>query len=163
MGNIYNDIVEDINIVKPAISKLVLKWVIRIAVSLIGVAFVLGQVKTLTITKRSTMESSLDANTRAITDLRTDMKAGFNQVNSRIDKVYDDGYKAFNDFQQFNNKQLGIIIDYGTKDKDMLKRILELTSLEETKNVQNGIEQAKAKPPQPDSISIVVKQVKPIK
>ena len=40
MGNIVNDIVENIEI-KPNKNKLILKWVISIAGSLIAVAFVL--------------------------------------------------------------------------------------------------------------------------
>jgi hypothetical protein len=142
MGNIFTDIVEDVE-VRPSNSKLVLKWVVRIAIMLISAAFVLGQVKTLSITKRSTMESSLDANTKAIVDLRTEMRTGFDQVNSRIDKVYDDGYKSFSDFQEYNKEQLKLIIDYGSTNKDLLKRMLDVNTLEKTKNVESTIQQAK--------------------
>jgi hypothetical protein len=146
MGNIFTDIVDDVE-VRPSSSKLVLKWVVRISVALISAAFVLGQVKTLTITKRNSMESSLNANTEAIIELRAEMKAGFEQVNARIDKGYDDGMKIFNDFQQYNKEQLKLVIDYGSTSKELLKRMLDVNTMEKTKSVETSIQQAKNEQP----------------
>lgn len=142
MGNILADIVDEVEI-KPKLSKLVLKWVITIATSTIVIAFAFGQIKAMRVNRLDNFERVLDENTAAMVDLRTEMKVGIEGINSRIDKVYDDGYKAFNDFQIYNNKQLGMIIDYGKSDKEMLKRMLELTTMEKTKSVENEIQQAK--------------------
>jgi hypothetical protein len=155
MSNILADIVEDVQI-KPSKLKLVLKWVISISLSAIVVAFTFGQIKAMRINRLDSFEKALNNSTAAMIDLRTEMKAGFDQVNARIDKGYDDGFRIFNDFQIYNNKQLGMIIDYGKSDKEMLKRMLELTTLEKTKSVETELQQAKTEPYQSN---ITIKQV----
>jgi len=154
MGNIINDIVEDVQ-VKPSKAKLVLKWTVRIAVGLIGVAFIVGQLKIKSLNKINDFEKALDDNTKATIELKQEMTDGFNSVNKRIDKVYDDGFKTFNDFQKYNDKKLELIIDYGKTDKEMLKRMLEIMTLEKTQNIENEIQQARK-----DTFSIVVKPLK---
>ena len=158
MSNIFSEITDDINI-KPDKSKKVLKWVIRIAVFLISAAFVLGQIKIKSLNKISNFEKSLQDNTKATTELKEEMKDGFKAVNGRIDKVYDDGLKTFNDFQEYNKKQLVLIIDYGQTNKGMLKEILDVNSLEKSKSIENQIERAKTLPPvvvPKDSFNIIV-------
>jgi hypothetical protein len=142
MSSIINDIVEDVQ-VKPNKAKLILKWTVRIAVSLIGIAFVVGQLKIKSLTKINDFENSLIENTQAINELRLDVNNGFSSVNSRINKVYDDGFNMFNEFQEYNDEQLKLIIDYGNTNKDLLKRMIDLNSLEKTMSVKNQIEQEK--------------------
>lgn len=158
MANIFEDIVNDIPI-KESKTKKILKWVIRIAVLLIGIAFIAGQIKIRSINKVNNFEKSLQENTQAIKDLKQETQSGFKAVNERIDKVYDDGSKAFTDFQDFNLKQLELIIDYGQSNKDMLKRMLDLNMSEKSKTVGNQLEQAKTKIQPKDSISIIVRQI----
>jgi hypothetical protein len=161
MRNIFSEITDDINI-KPDKSKKVLKWVIRIAVFLITGAFVLGQIKINTLNKITNIEKSLQDNTQAVKDLRQETQAGFKTVNLRIDKVYDDGLKVFNDFQEYNKKQLGLIIDYGQTNKSILKQILDINSLEKSKSIESQIERAKTLPPvvaPKDSFNIIVEPI----
>lgn len=162
MGNIYTDIVEDIEI-RPEKSKLVLKWTVRLSVGLIILAFAWGQLKVLRLNRIAEFEQSLDANTKAVTTLKEDMTEGFKEVNSRIDKVYDDGYKAFDDYQRYNKKQLELIIDYGSTSKDLLKRMLDLNSTENTRSVESQLNQAKSMNKatvKSDSVSIRVQPIK---
>jgi hypothetical protein len=164
MGNIFEDIVQDIE-VKPSKSKLVLKWVVRIAVILILGAFVFGQLKIKSLNKVNTFEKSLQENTKAIQDLNKKTEDGFKAVNERIDKVYDDGNKTFNDYVTFNKEQLKMIIDYGQSNKDMLKRMLDVNTMEKAKSVETQLEQQKTESKK-DSLwipSIVVREVKPTK
>ena len=135
MGNIVNDIVEDIEI-KPKNSKRIIKWVVSISLTLIGVAFALGQFKASFFNRMDEFEEALNKNTAAIEQMPID-------VDAKIDKVYDDGLKIFNDFQEYNAKQLGMIIDYGSENKEMLKDMLELQNMERTRNLENQVEQAK--------------------
>jgi len=135
MGNILEDIVEEVNI-KPNKSKLVLKWTISIALSLITLAFVFGQFKSSFFGRLDKFEEKLDANIKATGELKE-------EINARFDKIYEDGFTAFDDFQDYNNKQLTLIIDYGSSNKDLLKRILEVNSIEKNKSVENQIKQAK--------------------
>ena len=158
MANIFSEITDDINI-KSTKSKIVLKWVIRIAIFLITAAFVLGQFKIKSLNKISNIEKSLQENTKAVVDLNKKTEDGFNAVNGRINKVYDDGLKAFNDFQEYNKKQLNLIVDYGQTNKGILKQILDINSLEKTKSIEGQIEQAKTLPPvvvPKDSFNIVI-------
>jgi hypothetical protein len=140
MGNILNDIVEEVNI-KPNKSKLVLKWTISIAGSLIAMAFVFGQFKSSFFGRLDKFEETLHANTVATEELKKEM-------NARFDKIYEDGFEAFNDFQEYNNKQLTLIIDYGSSNKDLLKRVLEVNSIEKNKSVETQVQQAKNEKPQ---------------
>jgi len=145
MGNIINDIVEEVNI-KPNKSKLIIKWVVSISITLIGVAFVFGQFKSSFFNKMNRLEESLNKNTTAIEQLKTDINNGFDNVNERVDKVYTDASKAFEEYQEFNKKQLILVLDYGQSNKKMLKEMLELNMQEKTKTVQNQLMQAKTKP-----------------
>ena len=135
MGNIINDIVEDIE-VKPNKIKKVLKWVISIAVGLIGIAFVLGQFKSSFFYRMDSFEINLNK-------LKIEQSDGFNSINTRIDKIYDDGVLILNEFQQNNNKKLELIIDYGNSNKDLLKQMLEITTI----NLESQIEKAKIENP----------------
>jgi len=139
MGNILADIVEEID-VKPNKTKLILKWVIGISGSLIATAFLLGQLKMNHINRLDRIETNL-------VEMKVENRTGFNDVNIRIDKVYDDGLVMFNDFQESNSKQLELIIDYGQDNKEMLKKMLEINTLERKKNITIQAEQAKNENP----------------
>ena len=142
MSDIIKDIVEDINL-KPNKSKFILKWVIRISVGLIGAAFIIGQIKSSHINKLDKIQNSIDNNTAAINNVNQQMITGFNNTNLRIDKIYDDGFNMFNDFQFYNKKQLEIIIEYGQTNKELVMKMLEVNSIEKTKNVEINLQQKK--------------------
>jgi hypothetical protein len=162
MGNIFSDITEDINL-KPTKSKILLKWVIKIGVALIVLAFGYGQYKVIRLNKMAEIEKAtielkqqMETNTKVMVD-------GFKAVNGRIDKVYDDGIKEFDNFQIYNKKQLVMIIDYGQTNKSLLKQMLELNSAEKSKSVESNLEKAKTFSPVivPDTSSIVIKKIDP--
>jgi hypothetical protein len=131
MGNIMADIVDEIEI-KPNRIKLVLKWVVAVSGSLIATAFLLGQLKVKHINRLDRIQTDL-------VEIKVKQTTGFNEVNTRIDKVYDDGILMFNEFQANNDKKLGLIIDYGGTNGDLLKRLLEINTL----NLEPQIEKAK--------------------
>jgi len=158
MGNIFTDIVNEINL-KPSNSKTLLKLVVRIAIALIIVAFGWGQIKVLRLNKINEVEKTLQENIKVNLELKKEMQEGFRVVNNRIDKVYDDGNKAFNDWTIFSKDQLKMVIDYGETNKEMLKRMLDLNMVEKAKTVENKLEQAKTISPK-DSLKIVVKPIK---
>jgi len=169
MGNIFQDIVQDIEI-KPSKSKKVINWIVRIAVLLILGAFILGQLKIRSLNEVANFKKALDDNTKANVELKKQLEDGFKTVNQRIDKVYDDGNKTFNDFQVFNMKQLQLVVDYGQSNKDMLKRMLDINMTDKNKEVETQLEKAKVQPPVVVSkdtskyiMNIIVKPVPPIK
>ncbi len=142
MSDIIKDIVDEIQI-KPTKVKIVLRWIISISLSAIAIAFSFGQIKNARSNRLNDFEEALTQNTTAMTNLRNEMKTGFNELNLRIDKVYTDGYKAFNEYSQFNKEQLILVLDYGQENKELLKKMLELNTLEKNKNVENQLEQSK--------------------
>lgn len=131
MGNIMADIVDEIE-VKPNRIKLVLKWVVAVSGSLIATAFLIGQLKAKHLNRLDRIETNL-------VKIEIKQTTDFNDVNTRIDKVYDDGLIMFNEFQKHNNQQLNLIIDYGGSNKDMVKRMLEINTL----NLESSIKKAK--------------------
>jgi hypothetical protein len=109
MGNIINDIVEEVNI-KPNKSKLIIKWIVSISISLVGIAFVFWQFKTSFFNRIDRFEDTLKKNTSSIEELKLEINDGFNNVNWRVDKVYSDASEAFEGYQEFNKKQLILIL-----------------------------------------------------
>ena len=146
MGNIFADIVEDIE-VKPNKSKVILKWVVRIAAILIMAAFTYGQIRTNKTTRLSTIELSISEVSRAQERGFADLTEKVDLIDARIDKVYNDANEGLMDYQAFNQKQLELIIDYGAENKDMLKRMLELNSMENARRIDVNTEKAKTETP----------------
>jgi len=145
MGNLVNDIVDEVSI-KPNKSKRIIRIVISVASSLVVLAFAFGQFKSSFFNRMDSLEEKLDRQTVAVEQLSSDMNAGFDAVDTKIDKVYTDGLTIFNNFQEYNDAQLGLIIDYGSGNKDMLKRMLEISSMKQTQQVESQIETAKKEP-----------------
>lgn len=145
MGNIIGDIVEEVNI-KPNKNKLVLKWVISIAGSLIAASFILGQFKASFFNRMDKFEETLNKNTASIESMKTDMSKNFVEVNARIDKGYNDGFEALQDYQEFNKRQLILVLDYGQTNKEMLKEMLEINMVEKQKSAENQMNQARNEP-----------------
>jgi hypothetical protein len=165
MGNIINDIVEEVNI-KPNKSKLIIKWVVSISISLIGLAFVFGQFKSSFFSRMDKFEESLNKNTVVVETMRTEMNSGFENVNARIDKSYIDGLTTLQDYQEFNKKQLILVLDYGQTNKALLKEMLEINMMEKAKNVENQVMKAKDEPivlTEKPNLSINVRPVEPKK
>lgn len=146
MGNILSDIVEEID-VKPNKTKLILKWVLRIGGTLVGAAFIFGQLKMGHLNRLDGMETELLQQGKTLIEMKAENQSNFDATNTRIDKVYSDGVLLFNDFQEYNNKQLELIIDYGAGNKDMLKRMLEISALKQQQIIETQVEQAKKENP----------------
>lgn len=142
MGNIINDIVEEIEI-KPNKSKLYIKWTISIAGSLIALAFVFGQFKSSFFNRMDKFEDALNKNTASIERMERKMDENFVEVNTRIDKGYDDGLEILTDYQEFNKKQLILVLDYGQTNKELLKEMLEINMQEKARSVENQVNQAR--------------------
>ncbi len=120
-------------------SKKIIKWLIRVSITLIGAAFVFGQFKMTHLNRLDKIEEKTDRNIELTIDLKDYMDNEFNNVNRRIDRIYVDGYDAFNKFQQQNQKQLELIIDYGSENKDMLKRMLEINQIQTSREMENQL------------------------
>lgn len=161
MGNILNDIVEEVNI-KPNKSKLIIKWIISIAGSLIAVAFVFGQFKASFFNRMDTFETAISKNTEAIETMSAEMNSGFDEVNARIDDGYTDGINILQDYQEFNKKQLILVLDYGQTNKELLKEMLEINMQEKSKSVENQLMQSRNEPVVPTEKQPLSIKVRPV-
>ncbi len=144
MSNIVEDVFQDIEI-KPRKSKLVIKWIVKISLILISTAFVIGQFKVNYFNRMKNIEKSIETNNIEIVKTNDKIDVGFEKVNKRIDDVYTNGIDAFIEYNEYNKKQLEIIIDYGKTDKSVLKKMLELNTIEKNKNVERQLIDAKSK------------------
>jgi hypothetical protein len=136
---------------------------VSVSLTLITAAFVFGQFKASFFNRLDGIENTMKEQTKATDELKVEINAGFTQLNSRVDKVYTDGYEAFDDFQQYNKNLLIMIIDNVGSNKTLLKQMLEITTMEKTKGIENELEQAKRTIPKTNDsipINIVVKPVK---
>lgn len=138
MSEIISDIIDDVEI-KPSKYKRYFKWIVTISVSLIGGAYILGQLNFNYINRINVIEQNIEKNENVHTEIKNEL----NVINSRIDKVYDDGYKAFDEYSQHNKKQLIMIIDYGNSNKELLRRMLDFNTLETNKMIENQLQQSK--------------------
>ena len=102
MSNIIADITEDIDIkIKPNKVNFYVKWGAIIAGILITGAFIYGQFSSNHFNRINEIEKNVKENMEATTLLKQEMTDGFNKVNTRIDKIYDDGYLIFNDLTSY--------------------------------------------------------------
>lgn len=136
-------------------TKLILKWVIGISSTLIITAFTLGQFKASFFNRMDDFEKTLNNNTvainnntTAIEELKTDVGNGFDNVDMKIDKVYDDAIIISDDYREYNRKQLELVVDYGQENKDMLKRMLEINAIENKQAIASQVERAKKEYPE---------------
>ena len=144
MSNIIADITEDIDIkIKPNKVNFYIKWGAILAGILIIGAFIYGQFSINRFNKLNNIEKNVKENIEATVLLKQEMINDFNKVNTRIDRIYDDGYLIFNDFQQYNKKQFELFIDYSNSNKDLLKRMIEMNNVEKSKDFDYKIQQAK--------------------
>lgn len=95
MSDILNDIIDDV-VIKPNKTKIIIKWILRIAIFAIVAAFIIGQFKVTTINKINEIEKNGIDNKNAILDLENEMKNRFDKVDdkiesndNRIDAIYE--------------------------------------------------------------------------
>jgi len=143
MNSILNDIGEDIEIkIKPNKTNFYLKWIIRIVIILISVAFAFGQINEKFFNKINNIEKNQKQQNEIINELNNEIK----KTNKRIDKIYDDGFLLFTQHQDYTIKQLVLILDYDNINKNLLKNMLEIYSDEYKKNMQIKINTIKNNP-----------------
>jgi hypothetical protein len=131
ISSIFSDFIDKLNL-SPDKLKFLLKIIIKTSITLISGAFIIGKIY-------GNFERKLDENTKATNEMRQEMHQGFNSVNQRIDVIYNDGYKEFTDYQDYNKKQFELVIDYSSTNKELLKKVLELNNIEKTKSVENNL------------------------
>lgn len=138
MSNISNDIIDEIEI-NPNKAKRIIKIIVGFALSSITIAFFIGKFFMGEINEREKIKT----NNEKIIELDGKLDNNINNLNSRIDKIYDDGYETLIIFQEYNKRELELIIDYGTSNKELLKKILNINDIEKGDLLKNKIEIAK--------------------
>jgi hypothetical protein len=106
-------------------ANIIIKWIIGLSISAIAFSFILGQYKVKQINRLENIESLAKQSIENTEKLRTEINKGFYDINLKIDKVYVDGVDAFDKYRVFTNKQLELIIDYGSDNKNLLKEMIK--------------------------------------
>jgi hypothetical protein len=107
MSNVLDDIVDEIEI-KPNKSKLIIKWIVGVSLTLIVSAFTVGEVKSNFFNRLDNIEEKID------------------ETNKKIDKVDADINKKLDETIIINNGQHMMMIEYGNYDKEMLKKFINM-------------------------------------
>jgi hypothetical protein len=154
--NIVTDIVEQIVDEKPEKAKNIRKWLIRISIVLIGAAFTYGQLKMRNLNKIESIQKSierLEVETKKNTESINNLEVSFMD---ELNKMKNEGYVWFEDYQQYSMSQFELIIDYGSSNKDLLKRMIDINSKGKIQEVKTNIEQSKipVKSPDPSAFGI---------
>lgn len=150
MSNFLTDLIDKLDL-KTNIWKIVTKWVVGIAVTLMSAAFIFGQLKMARLNRLDDIEKTQKEQTEMIRNLDMNNAAEFQMLNRRIDKIYLDGINEFKDYQDFNKKQLELIIDYGSTNSELLKKILDINITEKTKQVEMQAQESVLKKTLPNS------------
>lgn len=116
MGNLAEDIINEVDL-PPKKSKLIIKILIGALIPLISVAFVYGGIKVTRDNKITTAENEI-----------VNINQKINLVINEFDSFKDNVHLLFDRYQDYNNKQLNLVIDYKNTSSDLLKRMLELNS-----------------------------------
>lgn len=124
-------------------ANILLKWVIGIAASAVVGAFIVGQLKMRHLDKLDDIEKLAKEGVSKTEQLEKRIEDGFKEQNIKIDKIYDDGIDAFNEYREFNNEQMKLIIDYGHENKELLKKMLDINSKERAIQIENDLKKSK--------------------
>lgn len=123
------------------------KVALKVIVSMLGVAvagaFMIGQLKMQKLNKLDEIETLAKKSIEKTEALETKFQNEFNKQNAEIEKIYTVGFKSFEEYSDFNKRQLQLILKYGNKNQDMLSEILELNIQEQKRQLQNEIEKSK--------------------
>lgn len=128
-------------------ANILLKWVVGIAITAVAGAFVVGQLKMKHLDKLDDIESLAKEGIQKTEQLEMRVEEGFKEQNSKIDKIYDDGVEAFQEYREFNNEQMKLIIDYSDENKELLKKMLDLNSKEKGMEIENDLQNSKREIP----------------
>lgn len=121
---------------------IIVKWVVGLAIAIIIGVYVLGEIKNKFINKIIAIEALTKENVRRNISIEVklgEIKTEINNVNKSINGIYLEGAEIFNDYRNFNNNQLNLIIDYGQNNKTLLKEILKIKSDEMNINLKNDL------------------------
>lgn len=146
-------------------ANILLKWVIGIAGTAVVGAFIVGQLKMRHLNKLDNIEKIAIEGILKTEQLEKKMEIGFEEQDAKLDKIYDDGIDAFEEYRQFNNEQLKLIIDHGDESKELLKKMLEINSKEKAIQIENNLQKSKREnpdtTPNPELKINVRKMIKP--
>lgn len=137
---LFNGILDDIQF-KGGKTNVFLKWIIGLAVAGIIIAFGIGEYKSNHIDKLNHLKSL----TKKGIDKTKQLEEKVENQNSKIDKIYNDGIEAFDEYRKFNNQQLKLIIEYGRDNKELLKKMIDINSKEKAVEIRNKLNISKRK------------------
>jgi hypothetical protein len=148
MKSFVKEFLDDIT-VNPAKSKVIIKWILYISLTLIAGAFTLGVMKSDRFNKINNIENRVMAIQVTVNDINTKL----NQLNNKTDSGFKMVDKKLSDnivttatlmssYQGFVQGQMEILIDYGKENKGLLKSALLLRQEDNQRLINQTVKSA---------------------
>ncbi|MFW6219900.1 MAG: hypothetical protein ACOC33_03590 [bacterium] len=135
---VFTDILNNIDF-KGNKANITIKVIIAISLFLISGAFFIGQFKTRHLDKLNDIENLAKQSLNKNIQLEKKFDSSIKALENKIDNVYIDGFKAFDEYRELNDKQLKMIIEYGDDNKELLKELIDIKSQEGSQKIKNNI------------------------
>jgi len=126
MKDLINETIDKIAGIK---NKLIVKWIVAFIIVAITFSYLLGQFNNAFFSRLDSIEQGLLDNITLIKTLNKENIKSHEKMMLDIIEINDNNLKKFQQFQLFNNKQLELIIDYSSENKELLKKMLEINRL----------------------------------
>lgn len=128
-------------------SKTVIGWIAGGAISFVNIVFYFGVSKANTDNAINNDIKDLKELTIQNHNDMAELKKTFTDfttsVNNKFNKMYDDEYNRWNDYQVYSKKQFELIIDYGSSNKKLMKDMLDMNHTDEMNKLKKEIEKNK--------------------
>lgn len=144
MALIVNSLFKNGNLV---LSKTVIGWIAGGAISFVNIVFYFGVSKANSANTTNNDIKELKELTIQNHNDMVELKKTFTDftasVNGKFNKVYDDEYNRWNDYQSYSKKQFELIIEYGSTNKKLMKDMLDMNHTDEMNKLKKEIEKNK--------------------
>jgi ABC-type ATPase involved in cell division len=118
-----------------------LKTIALISLSTVSLVYVVGKSVGGKTTEFNKMSTSITELTKKVEDLDKSVKENTVKTGEKIDGVYTDFMKIYEANNEIWNTKFTLLIDHGTKNKELLKTLIKLedkkNELENTKIINN--------------------------
>ena len=144
MALIIDSFIKNGNLV---LNKTVLGWIAGGAVTFVNVVFYFGVSKANTANNvnnsiKELKEIAIQQHNDVV-ELKKTFTDFTTSMNNKINKVYDDEYDRWNDYQTYSKKQFDLIIEYGSSNKKLMKDMIDMNHTEELNRIRKEIEKDK--------------------
>ncbi len=139
MNKFLSNFLKNKNItVNPVMLKIITEWGFSILIAIGGVSY------SWAVHKSNKIANDVQDLKNTIISYHQENIDNFEYFNDQINKMYDKGYKLYDDNQKYEQRQYNLLIDYGTTNKNLLKQILQDNQQQKNQEVQEYVDRSKS-------------------